>query len=215
MSIKLFLVEDHSAAKQAIRSLLENESEIIIVGEADNCKKAITQLKKAAPDLVLIDLDKPVVQFLDCIHELKEQFPHIHLLVLSLRHHENYLIELLDAGADGYLLRSSTHEELLFAIRRVADGKRYIGSEFTLNMLEKYKLEVGVNKHCPLDVSLSERENQILELIATGMTNAEMAKKLFISIRTIESHRKKLLEKTGTTNTATLIKFSLQKGLIR
>jgi DNA-binding NarL/FixJ family response regulator len=138
------------------------------------------------------------------------------VLILSMHDHESYLIDLLDAGADGYILKNTSKDELLFAIKKIARHGIYMGPEFTLNMLAKYKASTGFMSPGPLkEHNITSREMDVLKLVAEGKTNIEIARELFTSVRTIETRRKNLLDKTKTTNTATLIRYSIQNGLIK
>lgn len=216
MPVKIFLIEDHELVRQGIKALLEDEPDIIVAGEASNGEEALQKLKTENPDLLLMDMNMPVMNGVECTRKIKQLHPHLKVLVLSMHDHESYLLEMLSMGADGYILKNSSKEELIFAIKRIASGAMYIGPEFTLNMLARYALEKST--HPPVaspSIELSDREKDVLELIAEGLTNVEISNRLFTSVRTIETRRKKLLEKTGTNNTATLIKFAVQNGLIK
>lgn len=215
MSVKIIIIEDHALVRQGIRSLLESEPGIEIIAEARNGREALELCARNQPDVVLMDLNVPVMSGLECAHALKKNFPQIKVIVLTMHDDESYLIDMLEAGANGYLWKNSSKEELIFAIKQVAKGGRYIAPEFTISMLNKYTSRIGPFDNFQSGIELSEGERQILSLIAEGFTNTEMANKLFISVRTVESRRKKLLEKTGTTNTATLIKFAIRRGLIK
>lgn len=215
MPVNIFLVEDHDIVRHGIKSLLEDESEVNVIGEANNGAKAIELLKDLEPDVILMDMNMPVMNGLECTRFLKQQSPAIRILILSMHDHESYLIDMLDAGANGYVLKNASKEELLFAIKKVANDGMYMGPEFTMSMLAKYKSAGGLGfKQPDSNVQLSEREKEVLKYISEGFTNTEMANKLFISVRTVETHRKKLLEKTGTTNVATLIKYAVENRLI-
>jgi DNA-binding NarL/FixJ family response regulator len=215
-TIKVLLVEDHDIVRQGIKALLADEPETLVIGEARHGAEALQKLKDLSPDVVLMDLNMPVMNGLECTRQAKKEYPEVKILILSMHDNENYLIDMLEAGADGYILKNTTKEELLFAIRKIASDGVYMGPEFTLNMLAKYKASKGftdILKHT--DIKLTDREMDVLQLIAQGLTNVEMAGRLFTSVRTIETRRKKLLDKTKTTNTATLIRFAVLNGLIK
>ncbi len=216
-TIKVLLVEDHDIVRQGISALLENDPEIEVVGEAFNGADALQKIRKLQPDIILMDMNMPVMNGLECTLQVKKEFPNKKVLILSMHDHESYLIDLLDAGADGYLLKNTSKDELRFAIRKVANDGMYMGPEFTLNMLAKYKasnsyLSPAANNN---NHGITEREMDVLKLVAEGKTNNEIARELFTSVRTIETRRKNLLDKTGTTNSATLIRYSLKNGLIK
>lgn len=215
MPIRVFLVEDHAIVRQGIKLLLQDDPEIIISGEANNGAEAIGMINMFPPDIVLMDLSMPVMNGIECTRLLKKQFSSLKVLVLSMHDHESYLIDMLDSGADGYILKTASREELLFAIKHIMTHGPYIGAEFTIGMLAKYKMEVNGNRRKLIDsLELTEKEREVLHLIAEGFTNFEMSQKLLTSVRTIESRRKNLLTKTGTVNTATLIRFATRNGLI-
>jgi DNA-binding NarL/FixJ family response regulator len=214
MQIRILVTEDHEIVRHGIRALLENDPEISIIGEAANGSEALEKIKQLKPDVVLMDVNMPVMNGLECTRLAKQQFPHVKILVVSMHNEESFLIDLLDAGADGYLLKNSSKADLTFAIKKTMDQGMYISHEFTLSMLDKYKAVTGVPKKEKIDVRLSPREMEVLHLIAEGLTNIEIANKLFTSRRTVETHRKRLLEKTHTTNTATLIRFVVQNEII-
>jgi DNA-binding NarL/FixJ family response regulator len=216
MTIKVLLVEDHDIVRQGISALLENDQEIEVVGEAFNGADALQKIRKLQPDVILMDMNMPVMNGLECTIQVKKEFPSKKVLILSMHDHESYLIDLLDAGADGYLLKNTSKDELRFAIKKVANHGMYMGPEFTLNMLAKYKasnsyLSPSVNTNH----GITEREMDVLKLVAEGKTNNEIARELFTSVRTIETRRKNLLDKTSTTNTATLIRYAIKNGIIK
>jgi DNA-binding NarL/FixJ family response regulator len=216
MDITIFLVEDHDIVRNGIKALLSNHPQIKIVGEASHGLEALEKLEKLQPDLLLMDMNMPVMDGLESTKRIKDQYPDIKILVLSMHDHESYLIDMLQAGANGYILKNASTEELVFAIRKIANDGTYIGPEFTLNMLAKYKSSAGCSEGAALyDFKISDREMDVLKLVAKGLTNNEIALKLFTSVRTIETRRKKLLEKTKTKNTATLIYFAAANGLLK
>jgi two-component system nitrate/nitrite response regulator NarL len=214
MSVKVLLVEDHEIVRQGVRSLLEGEAGIEISGEANNGEEAIKICEEKNPDVVLMDMNMPVMNGLECTRVLNEKMPFVKVLILSMHDYENYLIDMLDAGADGYVLKTASKDELVFAIKKINSGSIYISPEFTLAMLQKYKSGLSTFKKEESNVTLSQGEGQVLSLIAEGCTNTEMANRLFISVRTVESRRKRLLRKTGASNSATLIKYAIKHGLV-
>lgn len=213
MPVKVFLVEDHEIVRQGIRALLEGETDIIVTGEAPNGVEMLKKLESDQPDVLLMDMNMPEMGGVECTTQVKSKYPAVKVLILSMHDHESYLVDMIYAGADGYILKNSSREELLFAIRKVANDGVYISSEFTLNMLAKQNRR-DLRKQSSPPVVLSEREMDVLLLIAEGHTNTEIANKLFTSVRTIETRRKNLLDKTGTNNTATLIRYAVMNGLV-
>jgi DNA-binding NarL/FixJ family response regulator len=213
MKIKVLLVEDHSIVREGLQVLFADEPDLRIIGEASNGAEALEFVRSNKPDLVLMDINMPVMNGIECTRELKKLYPEIKIVVLSMHDQESYLVDILNSGAEGFVIKNTKKAELVFAIKKVMAGGTYIGPEFTINMLARVNSgeRLVINKNS--SVKLSTGEKQVLDLILAGMTNAQMAQKLFTSVRTIETRRKKLLEKTGTINTATLVKYALLNGL--
>jgi len=217
MEIKILLAEDHDIVRDGIHALLENEKDFKVVGQASDGEQALAKAKELKPDVVVMDMNMPVMNGLECTRRIKAEMPEVKILVLSMHDHENYLIDLLDAGGHGYVLKNTSKEELAFAIRKIYRNGIYMGPEFTLNMLQKFRSnfpahERGEKKE---QLNISDREMEVLNLVAQGKTNSEIARTLFTSVRTIETRRKNLLDKTQTNNTATLIKYAVQHGLVK
>jgi DNA-binding NarL/FixJ family response regulator len=209
--IKILLAEDHQIVRDGIRGILDQEPDMHVVYEAVNGQKVLDYLEKGeAPDLILTDMNMPELDGMEMIRALQSTYP---VLVLSMLDNENYVLETIQAGARGYLLKNVGKKEMLFAMRYIADGGTYICAEICLKTLKR----LAQIKNSPVyyvNIEFSEREMEVLKLIAEGFTNKEMATKLFSSRRTIEGHRLNLMDKTGSKNTATLIKFAVQNGLV-
>lgn len=214
--IKVLLAEDHNIVRNGIRSLLDKEDDVHVVGEAIDGLEVLKKLEEGTEiDLVLTDINMPQLNGLALLKELKQNFPDVKVLILSMLEHENYVLQALDSGAYGYLLKNIAEEELMFAIRHVYAGNIYVCSELMSKIIEKLSnIPQENNKELKVAIDLSRREIEILLLIAEGFTNNEIAEKLFTSRRTVEGHRQNLLEKTGARNTATLIRFAVRNGII-
>ena len=213
--VNILLVDDHKIIRDGLRSLLKEEVEIAVVGEASNGQELINMLPETLVDVILMDLNMPVMDGFEGTRYVREHYPDIKVLVLSMLDHENYISKILDAGALGYVLKNTGKEEMVYAIKSVATGNHFICTEIALSLLKRIQqttVKTEVNGRQPGD--LSKREIEVLRLIAEGFTNAEIADKLFTSKRTIESHRQHLIEKTQAKNTAALVKFALEKGII-
>ncbi len=210
--IKLLIAEDHNIVRKGIRSLLEQVDDIEVVGEASCGDEVLEIIESGTPtDLVLLDLNMPGVNGLELIGTLNKVSA-VKVVVLSMVDSEQYAIQACHAGAKGYLLKSVTHDELIFSIRHVAAGHPYVCSDMVSKILSG--IESGSKPVPVINPELSRRELEVLALIADGYTNLEIAEKLFMSRRTVEGHRQNLLEKTGTKNTATLIRYALRNQLI-
>lgn len=217
-TINVILVDDHQIIRDGIKAFLKDDSDINIVGEADNGKQLLQLLEENQPDLVLMDINMPEMDGYEATKLLQKNYPDIKILILSMLDHEKYVSKMLNAGASGYILKNSGKDELLCGIRQVSRGYKYICTDLALTFLNKLHRdfspetnnEPGVKKVA----ELSQRETEVLKLIAEGLTNAEIADKLFTSKRTIESHRQNIIEKTQVKNTASLIKYAITNGII-
>lgn len=215
-TIKLLLAEDHTILRNGIKALLEKESGISILDEVSMGTDVINKLRSdLKPDVILADVNLLETEETEMIRKLKKLFPGVKILVLSMSDHDQYLLETFRAGADGYVLKNVSRDELVFAIRHVADGEHYICSEIATKLLDKFMhSNDGHTINQKIKTDLSKREMEVLNLIAEGMTNNEIANKLFTSRRTIEGHRKNLIEKTGVRNTAALIRYAIRNGIL-
>lgn len=214
--IRVLLTDDHTILRDGIRALLSLQPDLEVVGEAGNGQELLALLESTAADVVLIDINMPVMDGFMAVEQLRARHPTLRILVLSMLDHENYVHRILEAGAHGYVLKNADITEISHAIRTVAAGRPFLCTELGLDLLNKLVRTSGVvpegNRMKSGD--LSKRELEVLRLIAEGLTNAEIADQLFTSKRTIETHRQNIIEKTKTKNTAALIKFAVSNGLL-
>ena len=209
--IRLFLVDDHAVLRFGLRTLFQQDPSLQIVGEAENGEQLLAQLPATPCDVVLLDLHMPGLDGLATTLRLRAEFPDVRILILSMADHERAIGQVLAAGAAGYVLKNAGHDEIVLGMRTVAAGKRFLCSELGLTMLEKLLAEAS--EPTPMSASgLSAREQEILRLVADGMTTAQIAEKLYTSPRTVESHRQNIMEKTGAKNTAALVKVAVSHG---
>ena len=215
--INILLVEDHNIVRSGIKMLLETEADFNIIGEATNGLDALALVKELDTiDIMLTDINMEGIDGITLIREVKQLNPAIAVVILSMHDNEKYVLQSFAEEASGYILKSVSSNELIFALRFIASGQKYVCSEIVSKMIATL-LE---NKHFQIDTEKSEiefssRELEILILIAEGYTNLEMAEKLFISKRTVEGHRQALIDKTNSKNTAALIRFAVLRGLIQ
>jgi DNA-binding NarL/FixJ family response regulator len=209
---KAFIIGNHEIVCQGIKALLEH-SEVEVIGTSTDNNEAIPKIKSLKPSIVLIDINGSIEEAITNTQHLKEDLPGLKIVIFLMEDNESFILDLLEAGVQGIVLKNVRSEELLFAIRKVSNDEYYICTDFAINVLTKFKSIRSINPK-QSQVKLSDREMDVLRLVAEGLTNTEMAHRLFTSVRTIETRRKKLLDKTGTNNTATLIKFAVQSGLI-
>jgi DNA-binding NarL/FixJ family response regulator len=214
--IHVFLVDDHTVLRTGLRKLLANEPGLTVVGEAGNGLELLAQLPDTPADVVLLDINMPGMNGPETARQLQESYPEIKILVLSMLDGEEYVFQMLDAGATGYILKNAGLDEIVHGIRTVAAGRPFLCSELGYAALNK--LRDGVSVPIETDQSktgvLSKRETEVLQLIAEGLTNGEIADKLFTSKRTIETHRQNIIGKTQMKNTASLIRFAVSEGLV-
>jgi DNA-binding NarL/FixJ family response regulator len=215
--IRVLLADDHTILRDGIQALLMPEADIEVVGEASNGQAVLDLLAHTPADVVLMDLNMPIMDGFTLMPLLQEQYPQVSVLVLSMLDNENYVHQILQAGASGYVLKSAESSEILFAIRTVAAGRSFLCSEVGMATLSRLvsrphnETEATVARKSG---DLSSREMEVLRLLAEGLTNAEIAEKLFTSKRTIETHRQNIIEKTQAKNTAALIRYAISHGLI-
>ena len=215
--IRVFIVDDHTLIRDGLRTLLAADPLFEVVGEASNGQALLDQLPTVAADVVLLDLNMPVLDGLATTYRLREEYPHLRILLLSMMTHERTIGEALAAGAHGYVLKNADKYEVVAALQGVAAGKRFLCSEIGLGLLEKLLLQEPRSPAPGTSpgVSLTHREREILQLVASGLTNQEIADQLFTSKRTVESHRQNLLEKTSVRNTPALVKYAMEHGLLK
>jgi DNA-binding NarL/FixJ family response regulator len=204
MKASVFIVDDHYMVIEGIRSLLKNEKDIEWIGHATNAASCLGFLKQQQPDVILMDVSLPDKSGIDLCKEVKQKYPSVFVLGLSTFNQQAIIRNMIDNGASGYILKNATKEELLKAITTVMSGKNYLSTEAALSLKEQ-------DDKIPL---ISRREKEVLQLIAGGLINTEIAEKLFISVATVNTHRKSLLEKFDAKNTAILISKATKQGLI-
>jgi DNA-binding NarL/FixJ family response regulator len=196
MATKVFIVDDHYMVVEGIRSLLQNEKGIEWTGHAMNAASCLAFLQRQQPDIILMDINLPDKSGIDLCREVKDKYPSVFIIGLSTFNQQSFIQKMMDSGASGYVLKNATQEELMEAISVVIKGKIYFSDEAS-QVLTKTEAN---------PILLTRREKEVLELIAEGLTNNEIAQKLFVSPTTIDTHRKNLLAKFGVRNTASLIR---------
>lgn len=217
MMLKILLAEDHNIVRNGIKMLLETESSIHVVGEMTNGLEVIKYFDQGgSADIVLADINMPELDGISMAKELKAKYPEVKVVMLSMHDNEKYISQAFIEGAVGYLLKNISAEELVFSLKHIDTGKKYICAELAVNMLNKLISNGILEQDATFsEADFSSREIEVLHLIAEGLTNLEMADKLFISKRTVEGHRQSLLDKTGSRNTAKLIRYAATNGLLK
>lgn len=207
--IKILLAEDHTIVRQGLKLILSSQRDFEVVGEAANGREAVELGEKLRPDVVLMDVAMPELNGIEATRRLVQANPRAKVLVLSMHKEPVYVREILRAGARGYILKDAIDTELLNAVRSVARGDGYVSPAVSGALLNDYRQNVTD----PLDL-LSSREREVLQLIAEGKTNKEIATRLNLSVYTVDSHRGKIMEKLNLHSTGELVRFAVKHGLV-
>ena len=205
MTIKVLVVDDHFMVIEGIRSLLQNEKNINWLGHANSASSCLSFLKQQLPDVILMDINLPDKSGIDLCKEVKDLYPSVCVIGLSTFNQQSFIQKMLANGASGYILKNASRDEICEAMETVMKGKTYLHFDVAQTLQKKSGEDSPV---------LTRREKEVLEHIAEGMTNNEMAEKLFVSPATIDTHRKNLLAKFNAKNTATLIKMAVQMKFV-
>ncbi|MFZ5822016.1 MAG: response regulator [Chloroflexota bacterium] len=211
--ICILLADDHTLVRSGIRALLEAEPDFNVVGEAEDGRAAVTLACQLKPDVVLMDIAMPLLNGLEATRQLKQQCPETRVLVLSMHDNEEYIRQALEAGAMGYILKDAATRDLTSAIRSVHRGEAVLSPAITRLVIEDYLRWGGTRPQDEVD-GLSPREREILQLIAEGYTNKQIAEILSISIKTVQAHRNSLMQKLDLHDRGELIKYAIQKKII-
>lgn len=207
--IRILLADDHRMVRKGFRLILESEDDLEVVGEAGDGRQAVEMALSLKPDVVVMDVTMPDWNGIEATRQLRTQAPNIKVLALSVHRDGVYVREIVRAGAEGYILKESADTELLTAVREVADGNSYLSPEVAGAVLKDYR------KHAsnPLDL-LSAREREILQFIAEGKTNKDIATQLNLSIYTVDGHRTRIMEKLSLHSIGELVRFAVRHGLV-
>jgi len=211
---RVVIAEDHTILREGLKSLLSSSPDFEVIGEAGDGREAIRCVEKCKPNLILVDLSMPRMNGIDAIREIKRRFPETKILVLTVHKTEEYILATLKAGADGYVLKDATHAELMIAVKNVLSGKHYISPGISEKVIEGYLEGRKTLKTRTSWETLTQREREILKLIAEGYKNKEIADYLCISPKTVEKHRANLMEKLDLHNVQALTALAIEKGLV-
>lgn len=204
--IKVLVADDHPMVLEGMRSMLQQIAFVIVTGTVSNAYEAIEHIKLTAPDIVITDINMPEISGIELTLKIKKEFAAVKVIAMSTFKERSYISQMIQNGASGYLVKSASKEEIEEAILSVHEGKLYMSLDINLSSSDKQEL---IN--IPV---LSSREKEVLQLIADGMTNPQIATKLFLSMHTVDSHRKNLLTKFAVNNTASLIKLAAKYNLV-
>jgi two-component system response regulator NreC len=207
--IRILLADDHRLVRQGFKLILQSQDDMEVVGESANGREAVEQAVALRPDVVVMDVTMPELSGIEATRRIRGSAPYSHVLALSVHRDGVYVREIVRAGAEGYILKESADTELLAAVRAVAEGNSYLSPEVTGALLKDYR------KHAttPLDL-LSPREREILQSIAEGKTNKDIAEYLNLSVYTVDGHRTRIMEKLGLHSLGQLIRFAVKNGVV-
>lgn len=205
MATKVFIVDDHYMVIEGIRSLLQNDKEIEWMGHASNAASCLAFIKTNQPDVILMDINLPDKSGIDLCKEVRATYPHVFVIGLSTFNQLSFIEKMLEFGASGYLIKNADRSEIMEAIHAVMHGKQYLSADAS---------QVVRHAHNNNSTMLTRREKEVLALIAEGLTNQEIANQIFVSVSTVDTHRKNLLQKLNAKNTASLVKLAMDQRLI-
>ncbi len=208
--IKILIADDHPVVRQGLKEVIEETPGMMVADEASNGQETLEKVRKSDFDVVLLDISMPGRSGLDILKELKSEKPELSVLILSMHPEEQYAVRVLKAGASGYLTKESAPKELKAAIKKASIGRKYVSS----SLAEKLALYLEIDDERPLHETLSDREYEVMRMIASGKTITEIAEKLFLSIKTISTYRSRIIEKMGMKSNSELTHYALKNRLV-
>jgi two-component system, NarL family, response regulator NreC len=212
MTIRILIADDHRIIREGLRSLLGAEPDLEVVGQAKNGREAIRLARDLSPEVVLLDVSMPDMNGMEATTQILEDLPHVKVIALSMHKDEHFVAGMLLAGASGYLLKDCSVEELAGAVRSVMSGGVHLSPGITPMVIRRYMDHI-VEKEVLLRPPLSSRENEVLQLVAEGKTSRGIASALHISTKTVETHRRQIMQKLGVNTVAELTKYAVRTGV--
>ena len=213
MSIRVLIADDHKIMLAGLRSLLEKQTDIEVVGEADNGRKAVQLAQEKKPDVVVMDVSMPDLNGIEATTQISESLPETRVIALSMHSDKRFVMGMLRAGASGYLLKDCASQELANAILQVAGGKKYLSPEITGVVLGDILQGGSPGEVATVASQISPREREVLQLIAEGWSTKQIASHLYVSVKTIETHRRQIMKKLDLHSIADLTKYAIREGL--
>lgn len=213
--IRIMLVDDHTLFRQGVRMLLEAQGDLEVVAEASEGAEALDKARQARPEVVLMDITMKGMDGLSATRKLLQEMPQAKVLILTMHGGDNYFFSALEAGASGYLLKEAAFSDVITAVRAVHQGGVFLYPSLAKRLVGDYLQRVTSGEERSSFERLTERERQVLELIAQGLTSQEIAAKLFLSVNTVQTHRAHIMEKLGLESRAELMKYAIRVGFLR
>ena len=213
MKIKVIVADDHQLFREGLINLLKTDTSIEVIEQAENGEEAVNKVFELKPDVLLTDIAMPGMNGLEATRAIKEKMPNMKVVAVSMHSDKQYVKGMLEVGADGYLLKNCTHRQLTDAVHAVVNGKKFLGEDITEMVINGY---LNSSNAVPDSFShLSNREREIFMLLAEGRSTREIGEELFISVKTVGTHKQNILEKLGLKTNSDLVKYALKKGLIQ
>jgi two-component system response regulator NreC len=211
--IKVVVVDDHTILRQGIKALLDNQEGIEVVGEAKDGREALKIIEETLPDVILMDIAMPGLNGLEATRRIKKKFPKTKVLVLTMYTNEEYIFQILNAGANGYLVKETAFQDLISAIKAVYRDEAFMSPSISKKVISSYMQRAQEDEKETCDI-LTTREREILQLIAEGNSSKKIAEALFISPKTVETHRTHIMDKLNIHNRTDLIKYAIRQGIV-
>jgi len=212
MSINILLADDHRIVREGLKNLLEIESDMEVIGEADNGREAVRLAVKLKPDIIIMDIGMPELNGVDATRQILNQIPEARVIALSMHSEDEFIRRVLVAGASAYLLKDCAADELAVAVRRVHSGRKYLSQDISEIIMRDFVKSKWMDKKSGF-TSLTDREREVLQLLAEGKSNKDISEKLFVSVKTIESHRKNIMDKLQLFTIPELTKYAIRNGI--
>lgn len=212
--IKVLLAEDHTIVRKGIRSLLDDQPNIEVIGEAEDGREAIEKVEQLAPDIILMDNTMPILNGLEATRQIKKRFPEIKILILTMHTNEEYILQFLRVGASGYLVKQTAPTELVSAIEAVYRGDSFLSPSISRTIIDEYLRHAEATGKWDSYDSLTDREREVLQLLAEGYSTKEIADHLHISAKTVGVHKINLMHKLNLHSQSELTKYAIRKGII-